>query len=109
MNLKKLQLNDPGEVYYNLRDKLSNHVTERSEEAFKRAASARESIKTKEEFEEYIRDMRTFFIDSIGEIPYDSTLARDTLNNISESKNILSKDVIIVYETDKKYIKKTSR
>ena len=41
--------------------------------------------------------------------PYDSTLAVDTLNYISESKNILSKDGIIVYETDKNYIKKLEK
>lgn len=41
--------------------------------------------------------------------PYDSTLAIDALNYISESKNILSKDGIIVYETDKNYIKKLEK
>ena len=41
--------------------------------------------------------------------PYDSNLAIDALNYISESKNILSKDGIIVYETDKNYIKKLEK
>ena len=74
MNIRRLELNDPGQSYYNLRDKLSNHVIKRSEEAFKKAAEVRQGIKTKEEFEEYIKDMRAFFIDSLGSIPYDKNL-----------------------------------
>ena len=41
--------------------------------------------------------------------PYDSKLALDTLKYISESKSILSKDGIIVYETDKIYIAKLEK
>lgn len=41
--------------------------------------------------------------------PYDSKLALDTLKYISESKSILSKDGIIVYETDKNYIAKLEK
>ena len=41
--------------------------------------------------------------------PYDSTLAVDTLKYISDSENILSRDGIIVYETDKNYIKKLEK
>lgn len=41
--------------------------------------------------------------------PYDSNLAIDTLKYISDNKSILSKDGIIVYETDKNYIAKLEK
>ena len=41
--------------------------------------------------------------------PYDSKLAIDTLKYISDNKSILSKDGIIVYETDKNYIAKLEK
>ena len=41
--------------------------------------------------------------------PYDSNLAIDTLKYISDNKSILSKDGIIVYETDKIYIAKLEK
>ena len=41
--------------------------------------------------------------------PYDSMLATQALKYISESKNILSKYGIIVYETDKNYLNKLER
>ena len=42
--------------------------------------------------------------------PYDSTLAIDTLNYISESQNkVLKKDGIIVYETDKNFLLKLEK
>lgn len=41
--------------------------------------------------------------------PYDSKLAIGTLKYISDNKSILSKDGIIVYETDKNYITKLEK
>lgn len=41
--------------------------------------------------------------------PYDSNFALDTLKYISDNKSILSKDGIIVYETDKNYIAKLEK
>lgn len=41
--------------------------------------------------------------------PYDSMLATQALKFISERKNILSKDGIIVYETDKNYLNKLEK
>ena len=74
MNIKRLELNDPGQVFYNLRDKLSNHVMKRSEQAFEKAAEARDAINSIEEFEKYTDKMRKLFIDSLGGIPYDPEL-----------------------------------
>lgn len=74
MNIARIEANDPGQVFYNLRDKLWNHVMTRSEEAFKTADEKRESIKTKEELSEYCEKMRSFFIESLGGIPYDKNL-----------------------------------
>ena len=41
--------------------------------------------------------------------PYDSKFAIETLKYISENKNILAKDGIIVYETDKNYMTKLEK
>lgn len=41
--------------------------------------------------------------------PYDSEFAIETLKYISENKNILAKDGIIVYETDKNYMTKLEK
>lgn len=41
--------------------------------------------------------------------PYDSEFAIETLIYISENKNILAKDGIIVYETDKNYMTKLEK
>lgn len=41
--------------------------------------------------------------------PYDSMLAIDTLKYIEDSKNILSKDGIIIYETDKNFMSKLEK
>ena len=41
--------------------------------------------------------------------PYDSRFAIETLKYISENKNILAKDGIIVYETDKNYMTKLEK
>ena len=79
MNIARIESNDPGQVFYNLRDKLWNHVMMRSEEAFKIADEKRASIKTKEELSEYCEKMRSFFIESLGGIPYDKNLPRNSL------------------------------
>lgn len=41
--------------------------------------------------------------------PYDSKFAIETLKYISDNKNILAKDGIIVYETDKNYMTKLEK
>ena len=84
MNIKRIEQNDPGDVFYNLRDKLSNHIIKRSEEAFNKATKLREQITTKQQLEEYTEKMRSFFIESIGGIPYDKNIplnAKIGLNN----------------------------
>lgn len=74
MNIARIEQNDPGQVFYNLKDKLWNHVMNRSEKAFKEAAERRAAIKDKKELSEYCEKMRKFFIDSLGGIPYDKNL-----------------------------------
>lgn len=112
MNIERLQLNDPGQVFYNLREKLSNHVIMRNEEAFKRAAAARESIKTVEEFESYIKDMREFFIENLGGIPYDKNMPLNAkTTGVIEEDGLTIEKVIFetrphVYMTANLYIPK---
>lgn len=72
MNIARLEANDPGQVFYNLRDKLWNHVMMRSEDAFKEADKKRDAIKDKKELSEYCEKKRSFFIESLGGIPYDN-------------------------------------
>ncbi len=74
MSIAELEKNDPGRGYYNLNNKLWEHVLSRSQECFKRAKEARMSIKNKEELSEYTDKMRQGFIESLGGIPYDKSL-----------------------------------
>lgn len=69
----------------------------------------KEYVKCLKQIESLNMNFDIIFLDP----PYDSNFAIDTLKYISDSKKILSKDGIIVYETDKNYMtkleKKTSR
>lgn len=74
MGINNLESIDLGNYYYGLRDKMQMHIIKRSEECFKKAEERRNSIKTKEEFEAYIEEMRDGFIERLGGLPYDNSL-----------------------------------
>ena len=59
---------------YNLRDKLSAHVLERSAAAFDASDARRAAISTPEALTAYAGEMRSRFIDALGGIPYDPSL-----------------------------------
>lgn len=71
MNFDSLMRYCPSNDYYNLKDKLLYHITNRSLEAFRRAEKVREAIETKEELIPYQAKRKKFFLDMVGEIPYD--------------------------------------
>lgn len=67
----------PSENFYNLSDKLINHVAEKSFLAFERADKKRNEVKTKEEFELYKEEAKKAFMKITGDVPYDKTLPLD--------------------------------
>lgn len=56
-----------------------------------------------------IQDLNINFDIIFLDPPYDSKMAIDTLRYISDAKSILSKDGIIVYETDKNFMSKLEK
>lgn len=65
----------------------------------------KEYVKCLKQIENLNMNFDIIFLDP----PYDSDFAIETLKYISDSKKILSKDGIIVYETDKNYITKLEK
>lgn len=56
-----------------------------------------------------IQGLKTTFDIIFLDPPYDTKLAIETLKYISDNKEVLSKDGIIVYETDKNFISKLEK
>ena len=110
--MQKSKKFNPEGGYYTLSEKLWAHVTKRSEKAFEKAAERRAQIKTKEEFEKYVKEMREFFIESMGGIPYDSTLPLNAKTvGVIEEENLTIEKVIFearpnVYVTANLYLPK---
>ena len=74
MSIASLEKFDLGRNYYNLDNKLWEHILIRSEKAFSEAEKRRSEIKSAEELSDYCKKMRESFIESLGGIPYDKTL-----------------------------------
>lgn len=74
MDIKKYEEYDVSGNYYNLKDKLWQHILKRSEQAFEEADKRRKKLRTKDELKTYCDEMRKRFIASMGGIPYDKKL-----------------------------------
>ncbi len=112
MYLEDIEKIDLGKSFYNLKDKLWEHVLKRSEVCFAEAERKRECIKTKEELKVYADKMREVFIDSLGGIPYDKSLPLNaqTVDKIDEADLVIEKVIFEsrpkVYVTANLYIPK---
>ena len=112
MSISGIEKNDPSRIYYNLKNKLYNHVMLRSEEAFKKAESRRALIKNENELKEYAEKMQKFFIESLGGIPYDKNLPLDArITGVIEEDDLKIEKIIFesrpkVYVTANLYIPK---
>lgn len=101
--------------FYNLKDKLKNHIVKRSEAAFAKADRARDNIKTKEELRKYVDSMREKFIASMGGIPYDKSLPLEAVTTgVIEEEHLTIEKVIFksrpgVYVTANLYIPKVRK
>ncbi len=74
MSIYQIEKTDPTLGFYNMRDKLQNHVAKRSEECFLKAKQERDNIKNADELKAYNKKMREVFLNSIGGNPYDASL-----------------------------------
>lgn len=100
MSIAELENFSLNNWFYNLDNKLWEHVMLRSEKAFGKAEKIRKRIKNPEELRSYISKMREFFIESIGGIPYNKTLPLNarTVGVIKENGLKIEK---IIYESRK--------
>lgn len=112
MYLEDIGKIDLGKSFYNLKDKLWEHILKCSEACFSQAEKNRENIQTKEELDIYTSKMREAFIESLGGIPYDKSLPLNakTVGKIEED-NITIEKIIFesrpkVYVTANLYIPK---
>lgn len=115
MDIKKYEIIDVSASYYNLKDKLKDHIYKRSEEAFLKADKKRYEIKIKEELNDYVSLMKKRFIESLGGIPYDSSLplCAETTGIIEEEYFTIEKIIFqsrpSVYVTATLYIPKNRK
>jgi cephalosporin-C deacetylase-like acetyl esterase len=80
MTLEDLERSSPGDWFYNVRDQLKDHVYRRSERAFAAGDAARDGITTRAALEERQRELRRFFVESLGGLfPMDTPLAPRTV------------------------------
>jgi len=111
MDIKKYEeynIND----YYNLKDKLTEHIVARSQEAFNKADIVRDGIRSEEELKKYAHQMKQRFISAMGGIPYDKSYPLDAkTTGIIEEKHLTIEKVVFksregVYVTGNLYIPK---
>lgn len=102
----------PHSFFYGMRDKLYQHSISRSKEFFDKAQCEREKIKTAEDLIEYQKNLKNWFVNSIGGIPYDRNYPLDSkTTGIIEEENIIIEKVIFkardgVYITANLYLPK---
>ncbi len=112
MDIKKYEKYTPNNQYYNLADKLKEHIFTRSKEAFHRADAVRDGINSKKALEKYAHQMKKSFISAMGNIPYDKNYPLDakTTGKIEEKHLTIEKVVFKsregVYVTGNLYIPK---
>lgn len=110
MSIAGIEKNDPSRIYYNLKNKLYNHVMMRSEEAFKRANKRRENIKSAEDLKNYAKEMKLNFAKNLGGIPYDKNLPLNAkITGVIEEEGLKIEKIIFesrpkVYVTANLYI-----
>ena len=112
MDYKELSEFSPSIVFYNLKDKLTNHVAKRSFDAFDRADCIRNNIKSKEEFLNYKEKAKKTLSEIVGEIPYDKKLPLDAkITGVIEENDIIIEKIIFtsrknIYVTANLYLPK---
>ena len=112
MNYTELSEFSPSIVFYNLKDKLINHVAKRSFDAFDRADNIRNNIKSKEEFLAYKENAKKILSDIVGEIPYNKDLPLEAkITGVIEEDDLVIEKIIFtsrknVYVTANLYIPK---
>ena len=110
MSIHSLEKYDLRENFYSLRDKLWQHVAQRSEECFEKAKKARASIMTPQELSAYIQMQREEFINALDGIPYDKTLPLNAkITGVTEEEGLRIENIIFesrpkVYVTANLYI-----
>lgn len=115
MDFKNLSEFSPSMGFYNLKDKLINHVAERSFKAFDRADEIRNSIKTEADFAKYKENAKKTLCDFIGDIPYDKNLPLDAkITGVIEEDDLIIEKIIFtsrknIYVTANLYIPKDGK
>lgn len=74
MSISQIEAYNPENAWYNLKTRLWDNISARSKQCFDNARKERELIKNVKDAEEYSKRMKAFFLESIGEIPYDNKL-----------------------------------
>ena len=71
MSIKKLESSLNGASFYSMRDKAFFYVQQRMLEAYDRIDNLRNSIDTRNKLEDYIKNVKKVFKDTMGKLPYD--------------------------------------
>ncbi len=98
--------------FYTMKDKLYQYSVTKSKQYFDKAQKVREDIKTPEDLQAYQKKMKTWFLDSMGGVPYDKNLPLDAeIKGVIEEDNLTIEKVIFkaregVYVTANFYLPK---
>lgn len=112
MSIADVERYNPNNGFYNLDNKLWENILLRSEAAFDKAEKRRAAILSREELTSYCDEMRKWFIDAMGGIPYnkDLPLNAKTVGEICEEELTIEKVIFSsrpgVYITANLYIPK---
>jgi len=107
-----LQSYSPGTWYRNLNMSLYKYIEHMSEDFFKKGDNKREGITSKEELLKYQQNMKKVFKNSMGDIPYDSSLPLNSITTgVIEEDELIIENVIFqsrpgVYVTANFYLPK---
>lgn len=102
----------PNAFFYTTRDKLYYYMLEKSKKYFRLAEERRASIKSKEDLISYQKEMRAWFIESMGSIPYDKNYPLNAkTTGVIEEENLTIEKVLFtaregVYVTGNLYLPK---